>query len=138
MPVRLVWSCTMTPTSPEPPIASAILSAAVAAAATLSVLQVVSGMSLSTPESKAMTGMFSACAFFKSGMAALLSSAAKPIACGFFARSAESMSICLSTIASVSGPSKVILTLSALACSSAPAFTACQNWCWKPLEMSGI
>ena len=45
------------------------------------------------------------------------------------------MSICLSTIASVSGPSKVILTLSALAACSAPSFTACQNWCWKPLEI---
>ena len=55
-----------------------------------------------------------ACAFFNSGMAALLSSAAKPSACGFLASAAESMSICLSTIASVSGPSKVILTLSLL------------------------
>src|SRR5208337_241590 len=138
IPVRLVWSCTMTATSPESPINSAILSAASPAAATLSVLQVVSGMSLSTPESKAMTGIFSACAFFSNGMAACESSAAKPIALGCLARSAESMSICLSTIASVSGPSKVILTLSALACSSAPCFTACQNWCWKPLETRGM
>ena len=100
--------------------------------------QVVSGMSLSTPELKAMTGIFSACAFFSSGMAALESSAAKPIACGCLASAADSMSICLSTIASVSGPSKVILTLSFFAACSAPSFTACQNWCWKPLEMSGM
>ena len=57
MPVRLVWSWMMTPTLPAPPMSSAILSAARAAAATLSVAAVVMGMSLSTPESNAMTGM---------------------------------------------------------------------------------
>ena len=41
---------------------------------------VVTGMSLSTPESKATTGIFSAWAFLSSGIAALLSSAAKPMA----------------------------------------------------------
>ena len=71
-------------------------------------------MSLSTPESKAMTGILSDCARFRSGMAALLSSAAMPSAWGFLASAAESMSICLSTMASVSGPSKEILTFCVL------------------------
>ena len=87
------------------------MSAASAAAALLLVAAVVTGMSLSTPESNAITGIFSACAFLSSGSAALLSSAAKPSAAGFFAIAADSMSICLSTIASVSGPSNVTFTL---------------------------
>jgi hypothetical protein len=87
------------------------LSAASAAAARLSVDAVVSGMSLSTPESKAMTGMLAALALRSSGIAALLSKAATPMACGFFASAAASMSICLSTMASLSGPSKVTRTL---------------------------
>ena len=71
MPVRLVWSCTMTATSPSPPISSAILSAARAAAATLSVAAVVTGMSLSTPESKPTTGIPSALACSSSGVSGL-------------------------------------------------------------------
>ena len=47
--------------------------------------------------------------------------------CGFLAIAAFSMSICLSIIASVAGPSKLIFTPSALAALSAPLFTACQN-----------
>src|SRR4051794_39186561 len=35
---------------------------------------------------------------------------------------------------SVGGPSKVIFAPSASASSCAPFLTACQNWCWKPLE----
>ncbi len=71
-------------------------------------------------------------------MAALESSAAKQMAAGFLASAAWSISICLSTWDSFSGPSKVILTLYCLAAFSAPSFTACQNWCWKPLEMTGM
>src|SRR5207245_11224001 len=77
MPVRLVWSWAMTATSPALPISAAILSAAVAAALMLSVAAVASGISLSTPESNPMTGMFASFAFWSSGIAALLSSAAK-------------------------------------------------------------
>ncbi|MCY1375695.1 hypothetical protein D9M69_631280 [compost metagenome] len=110
-PVVLVWSWAITATSPSPPIFSAILSAARAAAATLLVVAVVTGMSLSTPESNAITGMLAALALRSSGMAALLSSAAKPMAEGFLAMAAESMSICLSTCCSVSGPSNVTFTL---------------------------
>ena len=29
-------------------------------------------------------------------------------------------------------------TLNSLAAFSEPTFTACQNWCWKPFEMTGI
>ena len=58
--------------------------AASAAAALLSVDAVVTGTSLSTPESNAITGMFCALAWSISGAAALESSAAKPIAAGFF------------------------------------------------------
>ena len=83
MPVRLVWSCATIATSPEPPMRVAILSAAAPAAAMLSVAAVASGMSLSTPESKPMTGMFASLNFWSSGIAALLSSAAKQSACGF-------------------------------------------------------
>ena len=50
-------------------------------------------------------------------MEAWLSSAAKPIALGFLSSAACSISICLSTWDSVSGPSKVIFTPS----SSLPA-----------------
>jgi len=31
----------------------------------------------------------------------------------------------------------LMFALSLAAC-SAPALTACQNWCWKPFEMSGM
>ena len=60
------------------------------------------------------------------------------MASGFLSSAACSISICLSTWASVSGPSKVISTPSSLAAFSAPVLTACQNWCWNPLEMIGI
>ena len=49
----------------------------------LSVAAVVTGMSLSTPESNAITGIFASLACCSSGTAAWLSSAAKPIAAGF-------------------------------------------------------
>ena len=86
-------------------------SAAAPAAAMLSVAAVATGMSESTPESKPTTGILAACAFWSSGMAALESSAAKQMAAGFLASSACSISICLSTWDSFSGPSKLILTL---------------------------
>src|ERR1700730_14627167 len=105
------------------------------AAAMLSVAAVVTGMSLSTPESKPMTGIFCAWAFCSSGIAALLSSAAKAMALGFLPSAVVSISICLSTIDSLSGPSNVMRTLKSVAALSEPALTACQNWCWKPLEM---
>ena len=57
MPDRLVWSWTITATLPSLPISSARCLAASAAAALLSVAAVVSGTSLSTPESNAITGM---------------------------------------------------------------------------------
>src|SRR4029453_14783085 len=41
-----------------------------------------------------------------------------------------------STSPSGSGPSNVISTPYSSAACSAPAFTACQNWCWKPFETS--
>ena len=82
--------------------------------------------------------MCPALALSSSGIAAWLSSAAKPMAAGFLASAAASMSICRSTCASVSGPSKVVVTPNSAAALSAPAFTACQNWCWKPFEMSGM
>jgi hypothetical protein len=44
------------------------------------------------------------------------------------------MLICASTSVSVAGPSKVMVAPSFSASCSAPFFTACQNWCWKPLE----
>ena len=95
----------------------------------LFVVAVVTGMSLSTPESKATTGILADCALRRRGIAAWLSRAAKPIAFGFFASAAESMSICLSTIVSLSGPSKLMRTFRSFAACSAPVFTACQNWC---------
>ena len=57
MPDALVWSWTTIPTLPLLPISSARCFAASAAAALLSVAAVVTGTSLSTPESNAMTGM---------------------------------------------------------------------------------
>ena len=33
---------------------------------------------------------------------------------------------------------KLIFTLRVVASSSAPFFTACQNWCWNPLETIGM
>ena len=71
MPVWLVWSWTTIATLPLPPISSAMCLAASAAAALLSVAAVVSGTSLSTPESNAMTGMFCDFAWSISGALAL-------------------------------------------------------------------
>src|SRR5438552_15959071 len=138
MPVRLVWSCATIATSPLMPMSVAILSAAAAAAAMLSVAAVATGMSLSTPESKPMTGMFWSFSFWSSGIAALLSSAAKQSAFGFLLIAACSISICLSTCDSFSGPSNVMVTLYCAAAFSAPCRTACQNWCWKPFEIIGM
>src|ERR671934_935091 len=125
----------MIATSPEPPMRLTILSAAAAAAAMLSVAAVVTGMSLSTPESKPTTGIFASLNFCSSGIAALLSRAAKPSAEGFLLYAVCSISSCLSTCDSFSGPSNVIVTLYCAAAFSAPCFTACQNWCWKPFEI---
>ena len=77
----------------------------------LFVAAVVTGMSLSTPESNPMTGMCSVRARSSSGITALLSSAARPIALGCLSSAACSISICLSTIDSDSGPSNVTETL---------------------------
>ncbi len=85
-----------------------------------------------------MIGMPAALAFSNSGMAALLSTAAKQIAAGFLSMAVCSISICLSTCASVSGPSKVMSTLKSVAAFSEPCRTACQNWCWKPFEITGM
>src|SRR5512136_379073 len=138
MPVRLVWSCAMTATSPEPPISDAILSAINAAAAMLSVAAVETGISLSTPESKPIIGMLASLAVCSSGAKALESTAARQIAAGCLSRAVWNISTCLSTIASVSGPSNVMSTFRSLAAFCAPNFTACQNWCWNPLEMTGM
>src|SRR2546430_17390339 len=138
MPGGLVWSCEACATSPLPPMSVAMLSAAAAAAAMLSVAAVVTGMSLSTPESKPMTGMFASFSFGSSGIAALLSSAAKQSALGFLLIAACSISICLSTCDSFSGPSNVMVTLYCAAAFSAPCRTACQNWCWNPFEIIGM
>ena len=104
----------------------------------LSVAAVVIGMSLSTPESKAITGMPFSWNCSSNGVAAWLSSAAKHRAAGFLSSSAWSISICLSTCVSVSGPSKFTVTPSSVAFDSAPCLTACQNWCWKPFDTIGM
>src|SRR5437867_7137425 len=85
-----------------------------------------------------MTGILASLTFWSSGMAALLSSAAKQSACGFLLSAAWTISSCLSTCDSFSGPSKVMVTLNCVAAFSAPCFTACQNWCWKPFEIIGM
>jgi hypothetical protein len=68
------------------------------------------GMSLSTPESKPMTGILAAWACSKRGITALLSKAANRGHLGFCLELQCSISICLSTWDSLSGPSKVIST----------------------------
>src|SRR5690606_15041319 len=117
-------------------MSSTMCFAASAAAASLSVDTVVIGTSDSTPESNATTGMPRDWASAMSGIDASESSAAKPMASGFLSSAVCSMESCLSTSVSVSGPSNVTSTPSSSAASSAPCFTACQNWCWKPLETS--
>ena len=66
----------MTATDPSSPTSSTIFSAASSAAAALSVATVESGMSDSTPESKAMTGMSPLCACSRRGREASESRAA--------------------------------------------------------------
>src|SRR2546430_9320979 len=56
MPVRLVWSCAMIATSPDPPMRAAILAAAAPAAAMLSVAAGAGGVALSPPQSHPTTG----------------------------------------------------------------------------------
>src|SRR5439155_14501388 len=63
---------------------------------------------------------------------------AKQSACGFLLFAACSISVGLSTWDSFSGPSNVMFTLYWTAAFSAPCFTACQNWCWKPFEIIGM
>ncbi len=87
----------------------------------LSVAAVVTGMSLSTPESKPITGILAALAFSSSGMKALESTAARQMAAGFLSSAVWNISTCLSTMASVSGPSKVMSTFRSLAAFCAPS-----------------
>lgn len=61
-PVAPVWDCAITATLPSPSSWVIMRAAASAAAASLSVETVVSGMSESTPESNAMTGIPFSCA----------------------------------------------------------------------------
>src|SRR5207247_707949 len=82
--------------------------------------------------------MFAAVGIWSSGIAAVVSSAAKQTAFGFLLIAACSISICLSTCDSFSGPSNVMVTLYCAAAFSAPCRTACQNWCWKPFEIIGM
>ena len=82
---------------PALPTSLHICFAASAAAFLLSVDAVVSGMSESTPESNAMTGMLAVLIWVRVLAAALLSRAAKPMASGFLASALRSMFICDST-----------------------------------------
>ena len=132
-PVCDVWSCATMAILPLP-TSSAMCLAASADAARLSVDTVVTGTSESTPESKAMTGIPRDSASVIIGIDASESRAAKPSASGFLSSAVCSMVSCFSTSVSVSGPSNVTSTSSSAAASSAPCLTACQNWCWKPLE----
>ena len=67
-----------------------------------------------------------------------MSSAASAMADGFFARAFTSICTCGWMSASEGGPSKVISTPYFCAAASAPALTVCQNWCWNPLDMTGM
>jgi len=103
----------------------------------LSVCAVVSGMGLSTPESNAITGS-SRPGPSSAAARGLASSAARPIALGFLASAADSMSICLSTCCSGLGAFERHFDLVVFGRLVGAFFTACQNWCWKPFEISGM
>ncbi len=85
-----------------------------------------------------MTGMPSAWIFSSSGSAAWLSSAAKQTASGFFWYSAcEHVDLDLDVATRSAGREvDVHVQLSSLL-PRRQAVTACQNWCWKPLETMG-
>jgi hypothetical protein len=96
--------------------------------------EVVTGMSLSTPESRAITET-----------SPIFSRAEWPPCCRARRnrwRSAswrgQSMSNLLVVIVASVRPSNLIFDVVRLATSSATASTDCQNWCWKPLQMSRI
>ena len=115
MPVRLVWSCTTTATSPSLPMSSAILSAASAGRG-----QVVGGggrhrdVAVDARVERDRPGSSPPAPSSAAGSPPCCPAPRSRCAFGFLASAAESMSICLSTIASVSGPSKVTLTLKSL------------------------
>src|SRR5665647_3935195 len=138
MPLLEVWSWTTMATLPALPMSAHICLAASPAAAMLSVAAVVTGMLESTPESNAMSGIFMDWIWANGAAAALLSRAANAIASGFLAMALVSIVIWFSTSVSVAGPSNVTFAPTLAASSSAPFLTACQNWCWKPLEMMAM
>ncbi|MCW2636758.1 MAG: hypothetical protein JWQ99_3125 [Blastococcus sp.] len=94
----------------------------------------VTGTSELHPASNSTTGMSPDFAWSSSGTQASGSSAAYPMASGPRSIAAWSICSCASTSVSDAGPSKVIVTPSSLAFSSAPCLTACQNWCWNPFD----
>jgi hypothetical protein len=132
VPVVLVWSsaaaCSL--------IFSAILSARQVPPALLSVWAVVRTMSLSTPESAPITGDLGGRLFFNNGMAALLSSAAKPIATSFSQHGEQHINLLVHLLFGRGDDPKVTLTSSLPAC-SAPCFTACKTGAESPLEIRG-
>ena len=71
-------------------------------------------------------------------MTEFVSSAARQMADGFFAIAFTSICTWGWISASVGGPSNVMSTLYFAAASSAPFLTVCQNWCWKPFEITGM
>ena len=109
LPVCEVWSWQIRPILPLPPTSSIMCLAASAAAALLSVWTVDSGMSESTPESKATTGMFAALIFPSRSAAAPESRAAKPMAAGLESRAVWSWLSCSVTACSFSGPTNSTL-----------------------------
>ena len=110
LPVVEVESWQTMPTEPFLSLSSSIMClAASAAAALLSVWTVVTGMSDSTPESKATTGMPLPLISFRRSAAALESRAAKPMAAGPESRADFSWSVCSVTLVSSCGPTKFTL-----------------------------
>src|SRR5664279_111757 len=93
VPLLEVWSWTTMATLPALLMSLHICLAPSAAAALLSVAAVVTGMSESTPESNAMSGIFWDWIWASGAAAALLSRAAKAIASGFLAMALVSIVI---------------------------------------------
>ena len=85
-----------------------------------------------------MMGIFLWMAWFSWSMTEFVSSAASAMAAGFFAMALTSICTWGWMSASEGGPSKVISTPYFFAAASAPLLTVCQNWCWNPLEMTGM
>ncbi len=95
-------------------------------------------MSLSTPESKPTTGISSGFGLFQQGLEGLGVNSREADGGGFLVESGLEHFNLLVDHGFGLGTFEGDVNIQVLGSLFGPNFTACQNWCWKPLEITGM